>query len=92
MVSGGTDVHLALVDLRSTGLNGLQCQDLLEQVNITANRNVVPFERASFNVASGLRVGSPAVTTRGFLETADAPDRRAHAARHRGARQRRRAG
>ncbi|MEZ5124690.1 MAG: serine hydroxymethyltransferase [Thermoleophilia bacterium] len=68
LVSGGTDVHLALVDLRSTGLNGLQCQDLLERVNITANRNVVPFESSSFNVASGLRVGSPAVTTRGFME------------------------
>ena len=68
LVSGGTDVHLALVDLRSTGLNGLQCQELLERVNITANRNVVPFESSSFNVASGLRVGSPAVTTRGFLE------------------------
>lgn len=69
LVSGGTDVHLALVDLRSTGLNGLQCQELLERVNITANRNVVPFEESSFNVASGLRVGSPAVTTRGFMET-----------------------
>jgi glycine hydroxymethyltransferase len=68
LVSGGTDVHLALVDLRSTGLNGLECQDLLERVNITANRNVVPFEASSFNVASGLRVGSPAVTTRGFME------------------------
>jgi len=68
LVSGGTDVHLALVDLRGTGLNGLQCQDLLERVNITANRNVVPFEASSFNVASGLRVGSPAVTTRGFME------------------------
>ncbi|MGZ4198569.1 MAG: serine hydroxymethyltransferase [Thermoleophilia bacterium] len=68
LVSGGTDVHLALVDLRSTGMNGLECQDLLESVNITANRNVVPFEESSFNVASGLRVGSPAVTTRGFLE------------------------
>jgi glycine hydroxymethyltransferase len=68
LVSGGTDVHLALVDLRSTGLNGLQCQELLERVSITANRNVVPFESSSFNVASGLRVGSPAVTTRGFLE------------------------
>jgi glycine hydroxymethyltransferase len=68
LVSGGTDVHLALVDLRSTGLNGLQCQELLEKVNITANRNVVPFEPGSFNVASGLRVGSPAVTTRGFME------------------------
>jgi len=68
LVSGGTDVHLALVDLRSTGLSGLECQDLLEGVNITANRNVVPFEDASFNVASGLRVGSPAVSTRGFME------------------------
>jgi glycine hydroxymethyltransferase len=69
LVSGGTDVHLALVDLRSSGLNGLQCQELLERVNITANRNVVPFEESSFNVASGLRVGSPAVTTRGFTES-----------------------
>jgi len=68
LVSGGTDVHLALLDLRSTGLSGLQCQDLLESVGITANRNVVPFEEGSFNVASGLRVGSPAVTTRGFME------------------------
>jgi glycine hydroxymethyltransferase len=68
LVSGGTDVHLALVDLRGTGLNGLQYQELLESVNITANRNVVPFEAGSFNVASGLRVGSPAVSTRGFME------------------------
>jgi glycine hydroxymethyltransferase len=68
LVSGGTDVHLALLDLRETGLNGLQCQELLESVSITANRNVVPFEDSSFNVASGLRVGSPAVTTRGFME------------------------
>jgi len=68
LVSGGTDVHLALLDLRSTGLSGLQCQELLESVGITANRNVVPFEDGSFNVASGLRVGSPAVTTRGFME------------------------
>jgi glycine hydroxymethyltransferase len=68
LVSGGTDVHLALVDLRGTGLTGLQYQELLESVNITANRNVVPFEEGSFNVASGLRVGSPAVSTRGFME------------------------
>ncbi len=68
LVSGGTDVHLALVDMRGTGLNGLQYQELLESVNITANRNVVPFEEGSFNVASGLRVGSPAVSTRGFME------------------------
>ena len=68
LVSGGTDVHLALLDLRGTGLNGLQFQELLESVSITANRNVVPFEEGSFNVASGLRVGSPAVSTRGFME------------------------
>ena len=68
LVSGGTDVHLALLDLRDTGLNGLEYQELLESVGITANRNVVPFEEGSFNVASGLRVGSPAVTTRGFME------------------------
>ena len=68
LVSGGTDVHLALVDLRGTGLTGLEYQELLETVNITANRNVVPFEEGSFNVASGLRVGSPAVSTRGFME------------------------
>ena len=68
LVSGGTDTHLALLDLRSMGLNGLECQNLLESVHITANRNVVPFEEGSFNVASGLRVGSPAVTTRGFME------------------------
>ena len=68
LVSGGTDVHLALLDLRGAGLNGLEFQDLLESVGITANRNVVPFEEGRFNIASGLRVGSPAVTTRGFLE------------------------
>jgi glycine hydroxymethyltransferase len=68
LVSGGTDVHLALLDLRGTGLTGLEYQELLETVNITANRNVVPFEEGSFNVASGLRVGSPAVSTRGFME------------------------
>jgi glycine hydroxymethyltransferase len=68
LVSGGTDVHLALVDLRGTGLTGLDYQNLLERVNITANRNVVPFEEGRFNIASGLRVGSPAVTTRGFME------------------------
>ncbi len=68
LVSGGTDVHLALLDLRGTGLTGLQYQELLESVSITANRNVVPFEEGSFNVASGLRVGSPAVSTRGFME------------------------
>ena len=68
LVSGGTDVHLALLDLRGAGLTGLECQDLLESVGITANRNVVPFEEGKSYAASGLRVGSPAVTTRGFME------------------------
>jgi glycine hydroxymethyltransferase len=68
LVSGGTDVHLALVDLRGSGLNGIECQNLLESVNITANRNVVPFDDSPAVMAGGLRVGSPAVTTRGFTE------------------------
>jgi len=68
LVSGGTDNHLALVDLRDSGLNGLECQQLLESVNITANRNVVPFDTTNVSVAGGLRVGSPAVSTRGFTE------------------------
>ena len=68
LVSGGTDVHLVLVDLRDKGISGLECQDLLEKVNITANRNVVPFEDKALSVTSGIRVGSAAVSTRGFLE------------------------
>ena len=68
IVSGGTDVHLALVDLRGTGLTGLDCQRLLERVRITVNRNAVPFDTAPHSVAGGIRVGSAAVTTRGFTE------------------------
>ena len=68
LVSGGTDVHLALVDLRSVGMTGREGEQLLDSVNITANRNVIPFDDAAFNATSGLRVGSPAVTTRGFEE------------------------
>jgi glycine hydroxymethyltransferase len=68
LVSGGTDVHLALVDLRDKDITGLACQDLLEKVNITVNRNVIPFEDKAMSVTSGIRVGSPAVSTRGFME------------------------
>jgi glycine hydroxymethyltransferase len=68
LVSGGTDVHLALVDLRDKDISGLACQDLLEKVNITVNRNVIPFEDKAMSVTSGIRVGSPAVSTRGFME------------------------
>ncbi len=69
IVSGGTDNHLMLVDLTNKGLTGKEAQNLLDEVNITANRNTIPFEPRSPFVTSGLRLGSPALTTRGFLES-----------------------
>jgi glycine hydroxymethyltransferase len=66
MVSGGTDNHLMLVDLRSIGMTGKQADKLLGEVNITANKNTVPFDPESPFVTSGLRLGSPAVTSRGM--------------------------
>jgi len=76
LVSGGTDNHLILVDLRSVGLTGKQADKLVSEVNITANKNTVPFDPESPFVTSGLRLGSPALTTRGmgteeFTEIAD---------------------
>lgn len=76
LVSGGTDNHLILVDLRSVGLTGKQADRLVSEVNITANKNTVPFDPESPFVTSGLRLGSPAMTTRGldtpeFAEIAD---------------------
>ena len=68
LVSGGTDVHLALIDLRNLGVTGAQCQRLLQSVNITVNKNVVPFDDHAPTETGGIRVGSPAVTTRGFGE------------------------
>ena len=68
IVSGGTDNHLMLVDLRSKGVTGKEAQNLLDGVGITANRNTIPFEPLSPFVTSGLRLGSPALTTRGFKE------------------------
>jgi glycine hydroxymethyltransferase len=68
LVSGGTDNHLALIDLRGTGVTGAACQELLERVGITVNKNVIPFDEQPMTVTSGIRVGSPAVTTRGFDE------------------------
>ncbi|MBI4780304.1 MAG: serine hydroxymethyltransferase [Oscillatoriophycideae cyanobacterium NC_groundwater_1537_Pr4_S-0.65um_50_18] len=65
-VSGGTDNHLMLVDLRSIGLTGKQADQLVSGVNITANKNTVPFDPESPFVTSGLRLGSPAMTTRGM--------------------------
>jgi glycine hydroxymethyltransferase len=66
VVTGGTDVHLVLVDLTSTGLDGQTGEDRLDQVGITVNRNTIPFdERPPLN-PSGLRIGTPALTTRGM--------------------------
>ena len=68
IVTGGTDNHLLLVDLRSKNITGKAAQTLLDEVGITANRNTIPFEPLSPFVTSGLRLGSPALTTRGFKE------------------------
>ncbi|MUG95911.1 aminotransferase class I/II-fold pyridoxal phosphate-dependent enzyme [Scytonema sp. UIC 10036] len=66
LVSNGTENHLMLVDLRSVGLTGKQADKLVSEVNITANKNTVPFDPESPFVTSGLRLGSPAMTTRGL--------------------------
>ncbi len=66
IVSDGTDNHLMLVDLRSIGMTGKQADQLVSTVNITANKNTVPFDPQSPFVTSGLRLGSPAMTTRGL--------------------------
>ena len=68
IVSGGTDTHVMLVDLTSKDITGKDAQNLLDEVNITANRNTIPFEPRSPFVTSGIRLGSPALTTRGFKE------------------------
>ncbi len=66
LVSGGTDNHLMLLDLRGTGVTGRELQNRLDEVYITANKNAVPNEPLSPFITSGLRLGTPAVTTRGF--------------------------
>jgi glycine hydroxymethyltransferase len=66
VLTGGTDVHLALVDLRESQLDGQQAEDRLHDVGITVNRNAVPFDPRPPAVSSGLRVGTPALATRGF--------------------------
>ncbi|MDK6258884.1 serine hydroxymethyltransferase [Corynebacterium frankenforstense] len=76
VLTGGTDVHLVLADLRESKLDGQQAEDLLHQVGITVNRNAVPFDPRPPAVSSGLRIGTPALATRGldtkaFEEVAD---------------------
>lgn len=69
VVSGGTDVHLVLVDLRDSELNGQEGEDRLHRIGITVNRNAVPFDPRPPMVSSGLRIGTPALATRGFGDT-----------------------
>jgi glycine hydroxymethyltransferase len=69
VLTGGTDVHLVLVDLRNSELDGSQAQHLLEESGITVNRNAVPFDPRPPMVTSGVRIGTPALATRGFGAT-----------------------
>jgi glycine hydroxymethyltransferase len=66
VLTGGTDVHLVLVDLRASALDGQQAEDLLHDVGITVNRNAIPFDPRPPRVTSGLRIGTPALASRGF--------------------------
>ena len=68
VLTGGTDVHLVLVDLTPTGLDGQTAEDRLEEVGITVNRNAIPFDERPPMNPSGLRIGTPALTTRGMGE------------------------
>ena len=68
IVSGGTDTHVMLVDVRNTGLTGKEAEHLLDEIGITANKNTIPFDPASPFVTSGVRLGTPALTTRGLKE------------------------
>jgi len=68
VVSGGTDTHLFLVDLTNKGLSGKKAEKALEEAGVTVNKNTVPFDQKSPFVTSGIRVGTPALTTRGMKE------------------------
>ncbi len=68
IVSGGTDNHLMLVDLRNKGLTGKEAEKLLDEIHITTNKNTIPYDPQSPFVTSGLRIGTPAATTRGMKE------------------------
>ena len=69
IISGGTDNHLMLIDLSAKNISGKEAEALLGHVDITVNKNMVPFDQKSPFVTSGIRLGTPAVTTRGLVET-----------------------
>lgn len=69
LVSGGTDNHLMLVDLRNKDVNGKDAEKILDKIGVTVNKNAIPFDPQSPNVTSGIRIGTPAVTSRGMKET-----------------------
>jgi glycine hydroxymethyltransferase len=68
VISGGTDNHLMLIDLRSKNLNGKTAEEALGKADITVNKNMVPFDTQSPMITSGIRIGTAAITTRGFGE------------------------
>ncbi len=68
LVSGGTDNHLLLVDLTNKNITGKDTEEILEKVGITVNKNAIPFDKLGANITSGIRIGTPAATTRGFKE------------------------
>jgi len=68
LVSGGTDNHLMLLDLRKLGMTGQELEDRLDRVRITVNKNSIPGDTQPAMVTSGVRIGTPALTTRGFKE------------------------
>jgi glycine hydroxymethyltransferase len=66
LVSGGTDNHLMLVDVTPLGVTGKEAEHLLDEIGITVNKNAIPFDKHPPNTASGIRIGTPAATSRGF--------------------------
>ena len=69
MISGGTDNHLMLIDLRNKNISGKKAEQALVKADITANKNMVPFDDKSAFITSGIRFGVPAITTRGLVES-----------------------
>ena len=68
VISGGTDNHLILLDVTTIGKTGKEAEEILESVNITVNKNTIPNEKLKPTITSGIRIGSPSITSRGFKE------------------------